>query len=847
MKASFMTLAILAVAALVAAAWHMTDSAAMAAEGEHGKPQGKPNHLIHETSPYLLQHAHNPVDWYPWGDEAFAKAKRENKPIFLSVGYSTCHWCHVMAHESFENDGVAKILNEHYVCIKVDREELPDIDEQYMLATMVWFQMTGQGRGGGWPNSVWLMPDGRPWYAGTYFPREDRGGAPGFKTILTKLAEAWRDQPQDIDKQATAFAEALKRAGQFGQGPGAAAAQPVSMQAFKQAAKYFEQGYDEARGGFGGAPKFPPHGALRVLMHDYDTSADLGTFGIITHTLDAMAAGGVYDHVGGGFHRYSTDARWLLPHFEKMLYDNAQLITAYTEGHRLSDTPDYARVVAETFAWLQREMTDPAGGFYSAQDADSEGEEGKFYVWTTQEVVDVLGADDGALFAKVYGFTDEGNFVEEATRKRTGSNIPHLDRPIDEWATELKVDAGDLRKRLTAMRAKLLAVRVKRVYPHLDDKVLASWNGLMIGALAHAGKHFDNAAYTDAAVKAADFLLTQMREKDGKLHRTWRKGEAKLPGYLDDYAYVIDGLLELHRATGTQRWADAAQQLADVMVADFYDLKHGGFYMTSAAHDELLIRSKGLTGGGNTPNANGVAAQALIDLAVLTQDKKYAAYAAGTLHAMAPTIWNNPHAAESLVMAVARFFELNDKLPSPDAAVAAATGAGEGAAGGDAGDKPDVSVRVEPVTVQVYRSLDAVQPGETLNIAVRYVVDKTWHIYAPDPGGEFLLPTTITLAGPDGCKLGELKWPKPETFTDKSLGKKINVYSGTATVLVPVKIPAAAKPGEITLQLRSRTQACDDSKCLAPEQHTLDVKITIAAATSGELRHAKVFEPLGVK
>ena len=499
------------------------------------------NRLIHEKSPYLLQHARNPVNWYPWGPEAFARARKENKPVFLSVGYSTCHWCHVMEYESFERQDVAEILNKHFIAIKVDREERPDVDQIYMLATQV---VTGRG---GWPNSLWLTPDGKPWYAGTYFPREDRAGRIGFKTVLRRLAKLWRERQKDVLGQADKLAKALKEYSSAGR---MAAPGKLSFDLLEKGTTGLRQSYDAAQGGFGRtAPKFPPHSALQLLFHEHRRTRTADLQKMATRTLDAMARGGIYDHLGGGFHRYATDAKWLVPHFEKMLYDNAQLIRAYVDGFLGTGSGAYKQVVRETAEWVFREMTDPAGGFYSALDADSEGEKGKFYLWTRQEIFDVLGSDEGTLLCDVYNVTKHGNFHNEVTGRRDGTNILHLTEATETMAARLKISHDALQHRLASARKKLLARRGGRIRPYRDDKVLASWNALMIGSLAYAGRHLQDGRYVAAAEKAADFILTRMR-KDGRLLRTYRQGHAKLNAYLDDYAFLIDALLELHQATG---------------------------------------------------------------------------------------------------------------------------------------------------------------------------------------------------------------------------------------------------------------------------------------------------------
>ncbi|MBA3845945.1 MAG: thioredoxin domain-containing protein, partial [Planctomycetes bacterium] len=541
------------------------------------------NALIHETSPYLLQHAHNPVRWYPWGQEAFDRARREAKPVFLSVGYSTCYWCHVMEHESFEDEEVAAVLNDRFIAIKVDREERPDIDEQYMLATQL---MTGRG---GWPNSVWLMPDGRPWMAGTYFPKQQ------FIEVLRALDRAWQDQRDQVERQADQLAAAIR------ENAGSAIAQPdggAPDQALLDAAlDQYRALFDRDHGGFGDAPKFPPHGALRVLLDQYRRSGDGTLLPLITRTLDAMRLGGIHDHLGGGFHRYATDRLWLLPHFEKMLYDNAQLMRIYAEAAMATGDPRHREVVEGIFGWLEREMTDPDGLFYSALDSGEVGKEGESYVWRYDEIMRVLGPADGTAFAETYGVEPAGNFHDEATRRQTGENILHLDRALADIAAGRGEDPAVFSRRMAAARERLLERRRALPQPHRDDKILTGWNALAISALAYAGRVLEEPRYLAAAVRAADALALHV-DPQGRLLRTSRDGRAKQPAYLDDHAYLLQAMLELHAATGDHRWIAQARGLADTMLADFEDPADGGFFFTADSQEHLLFRSKNLTGGG---------------------------------------------------------------------------------------------------------------------------------------------------------------------------------------------------------------------------------------------------------
>ena len=618
---------------------------AAASEDDHGEnssPDGRDsrpaNRLARETSPYLLQHAHNPVDWYPWCPEAFQRAKQEGKLIFLSVGYSTCYWCHVMERESFENDEIAEILNEHYIAIKVDREERPDIDQQYMLASQL---LAGRG---GWPNSVWLLPDGRPWMAGTYFPRER------FGDLLLDMVKIWKTRRNEVEQQAQRVTAAVREAGLAK--ASAAKQRPLDQPLVDRAVLQVRQSFDAQHGGFGGAPKFPPHDKLLLLAHEYRRSGDAVLLEMLTATLDAMAAGGIHDHLGGGFHRYSTDEAWLLPHFEKMLYDNAQLLRAYTEGYVLTKDEAYREIALGIVAWIEREMTAAGGAFYSGIDAESEQEEGKFYVWPYDEVLATLGQQQGNLFAAAYGLDQQGNYVEQTTGKRAGTNVVYLPEPLAQLARGRDLDPARLKSDLDAMREKLLAVRAERIPPRTDDKILSGWNGLMIGSLAYAGQQLKEPQLTTAATNAAQFVLAKMTE-DGRLLRTYRAGQAKIPAYLNDYAFLANGLLDLYEATNDRQWLDAATQLTDTMLDSFHDKEDGGFFFTSSGHEDLLMRSKNLLGGGNIPSGNAVAAEVLLRFGRISQREDYHQTAEQTLEAFSDLMWRQPLATDSLILATA--------------------------------------------------------------------------------------------------------------------------------------------------------------------------------------------------
>jgi uncharacterized protein YyaL (SSP411 family) len=590
------------------------------------------NHLASETSPYLLQHKDNPVDWYPWGPEALGRAKAEQKPVFLSIGYSACHWCHVMEHESFENPRIARLLNESFIPIKVDREERPDLDQIYMNAVQM---MTGRG---GWPMSVFLTPDLQPFYGGTYWPETSRGGMPGFDQILQAVGAAWRDRRPELAMQAAELTKHLTTT----QIP-APTNSDLPEQLLHSAAAELSRSYDPHHGGFGGAPKFPHPMDLRLSLRVWRRgSRNDSLLRIVTTTLDKMAAGGIYDHLGGAFHRYSVDERWLVPHFEKMLYDNALLASCYVDGFLATGNAQYARVARETLDYLLRDMTDPAGGIYSTEDADSEGEEGKFYVWTPAEVEAVLGPETAKTFCYVYDVSEAGNFER--------SNILNLPKTIQQCAKLKQLDPDRLRADLAAWRAKLLAARDKRVRPGRDDKVLVSWNGLAIDALAHAAGALDEPRYLAAATAAANFILTKMRRPDGRLLHVWR-GEAKLDAYLDDYACLANGLISLYEAGFDERYIDESVGLADIMLAHFADPGDGGFFFTADDHEALVARQKDWQ-DSSTPSGNAMAATALLRLGKLTGRRDYTDAAVGTLQAAAGLMERFPSAAGQMLAAL---------------------------------------------------------------------------------------------------------------------------------------------------------------------------------------------------
>lgn len=591
------------------------------------------NRLLHETSPYLKQHAHNPVDWYPWGPEALARARQLNLPIFLSVGYSACHWCHVMEHESFENDEIAQILNEHFVSIKVDREERPDLDQIYMTAVQI---LTGQG---GWPMSVFLTPDLQPFYGGTYFPPDDRYGRPGFKRLLLALIDAWKNRQDAAKEQAGQITEQIQTATQGEGGPGS-----FGPESIRNAVEYLRRAFDSRYGGFGRAPKFPHSIELRLLLRAARRFDDADTLEMCRLTLDHMARGGMYDQLGGGFHRYSTDERWLVPHFEKMLYDNALLTQAYLQAYQATGEPFYRQVVEETLDYVLREMTGPDGAFYSTQDADSEGVEGKFYVWSAQEIEQVLGKESADVFDYVYDVSPAGNWE--------GQNIFWRTKTDEQDAKLTKTTVSRLREILDFSKKKLLEARSKRIWPGRDEKILTAWNALMITSFAEAAQVLDNPRYAEAAARATDFLLTKMRGPDGRLFRTTSAGAPpKLNAYLEDYAFLASALVSLYETTFEYRWLKAALELTEIMNDQFWDPDQAGYFFTGKDHEALITRVKDFQ-DGSTPSGNSMAVTALARLGRLTGRQDLLDRAEKTMRAAAGVLAKSPMAGSQMLVAL---------------------------------------------------------------------------------------------------------------------------------------------------------------------------------------------------
>jgi uncharacterized protein YyaL (SSP411 family) len=755
------------------------------------------NRLAREISPYLLMHAHNPVDWYPWCPEAFAKAKKEGKLVFLSIGYSSCYWCHVMERESFENDEVAKLLNQWFVCIKVDREERPDIDAIYMTALNV------QGQRGGWPLSMFLTSDAKPIVGGTYWPREDRENqgekVRGFKSIL-KVIHDWHankatELADQADKVASRTAEVLA-----GQARGAALVD-LDRRLVSAAVDGMKEEFDPLHGGFGNpganfrGTKFPVPTHLKLLLHEARDRSAVEVGNMLTLTLDHMGRGGIYDQIGGGFHRYSTERTWTVPHFEKMLYDNAQLAEVYAQAFQSIKKPWYERIVRETLAFVLREMTSPEGAFYSALDAETGGEEGRFYVWTDKEIESAVQDKEAIrLLNKVYGADQGLNFESKY-------HIFVLPRPLAEIARELTLTDKQLEERLEPLRRQLFEARAKRPRPFLDTKILTSWNGQMIAGFAVAGQVLKDSAYVNAAIRAAEFVLGRLRSREGRLFRTYgaqpgKPGEARLNAYLDDYAYLVHGLLCLHDATGDSKWLDEARRLTDTMIEFHADKDHGGFFYTSNDHEKLFARAKDQYDSVQ-PSGNSAAAGNLVRLWIKTRDDRYRAFAEKSFKAFAGPMKAYPTHLTAMAEALALYLDAQEQEKPVELGKRENSG---GAKKSDSvvklkakGGKPDANGN-ERVTVTI-------------------TVDESWHLYAnPVPKDFPGIPVTVTVDAKAKPINVDIHYPKGKLVKDELAGDH---YVYEKEVVIPITV-VRAKGDDSPLEISVKLQACNKDKCLLP-------------------------------
>ena len=746
---------------------------------DRSNPEGG-NRLALETSPYLLKHAGNPVDWHPWGEEAFEKARAEDKPVFLSIGYSTCYWCSVMERESFVDPGIGELMNRCVVSIKVDREERPDLDGIYMTAVML---MTGSG---GWPMSVFLTPDRKPFFGATYIPR-DR-----FAQLLEAVRAAWAERPDEVRGQAEQVVRAVEEAGRMPGGPSASLPGPELA---ATAAARFAEMFDPRDGGFGGAPKFPQSSILEFLMSHFETAGDRSSLAMAERTLQAMADGGIHDQAGGGFHRYSTDARWLVPHFEKMLYDQAQLLHAYARAGAITGNPGYRRTAMEIVEYLRREMQSPRGMFYSAQDSEVDGEEGKSYVWTAEELRRACGEKGYPLASRTFGFSGAPAFE--------GRHILHRPVSFENTARAEGMPLPDLLREVDSVRAGILAERGKRRQPLLDDKSIASWNGLLIEALSYAGRVWEEAGPVRMAERAAKDLLQTLRDGEGRLLHVARDGRAKIAAFLDDYAAVILGLLELARATGDSRWSKEADRLGSEMV-DLLREEEGGFRYTVPSVTDLIASPRDGHDGA-VPSGNSLAVRALTGLAAAGY-VRYASHAAATLRAFSNGMRRNPASLPYMLWGSNEYRLANlseEGMPAPDGL-------------------PSTAGQVK---VEGKLSTDTLSPGKPAELAVSLTVAAGWHVNANPASLPSLIPTTLSVELPGGEATATPRYPPGKVLSVGTSGDRLSVYENRVDLtarIVPVRLPSGNGEGRLAVSVRA--QACDDTgRCLAPATIRIEV------------------------
>ena len=806
-------------------------SAALAA---HGADSHFPaNRLQHESSPYLLLHAYNPVDWYPWGPAAFASARTEDTPIFLSVGYSTCYWCHVMERLVFSDPEIAATMNEWFVNIKVDREERPDLDRIYMTATNL------INRRGGWPMSVFLTPDLEPFFAGTYFPPEDAHGRPGFPTILAAIHEYWVDRRPEVEEVAQRLTAAVRQIEAEQQAP---PTDPDTALVHRAAAA-IKSRYDATNGGFGGAPKFPPSMRLAFLLDAFEQEGDGRAQEIVEHTLAAMSNGGMYDQVGGGFHRYSTDARWRVPHFEKMLYNQADLVRVYARAYHLTGDERWRAVVEDVLGYVTREMTSAQGAVFSALDAETEAEEGKYYVWTAEEIQQVLGADSDVFFA----------LYDLAPMPEGEGRVLFRARELRDVAGELGREMAVLKEQIDGMRVRLREVRDRRAYPLLDDKTLTAWNGMMIAAFAEASVSLGDEAYRDAAARAARFILGRLGGGDGGLRRVSRGETVKHDGYLEDYAYFSEGLLALYQATEEQEWLDAARRTVDAMVRRLWDEEGtGGFFYTQGGRD-LIVRSK--SGQDSAlPSGNAVAALSLMSLASATGERAYLDRARAALRSFGGEMHARPEGFTHMISAARRFLptdwsavggggragprrdsaqEDSETGGGTQTAVAIARPLWDAGEGGESSVEGTLSEGILRVSAALSDSTPA--PGDAVSATVFLELLDGWHVNANPAASDWLIPTSVTVNADIPLTLSQVHYPSGESLYLAGLEETLSVYSGVVVLKAEMAVDPAARPGTSgDVRLLVRYQACDDQRCLAPEETQVVVGLRVGGGGQGE-------------
>lgn len=760
---------------------------------------GPANRLQHETSPYLLLHAHNPVDWYPWGAEAFERARQEDKPIFLSIGYSTCYWCHVMERRVFADPEIAALMNRWFINVKVDREERPDVDQIYMTATQL------MNRRGGWPMSVFLTPDLLPFFAGTYFPPEDEHGRPGFTKVLAGLHEYWTERRAEVDTVAEQITDGIRQI--HAEDTAFAAGDPDSA-LVKRAVETMKQQYDSVNGGFGGAPKFPPAMRLELLLDAWESWNDEQALQIVTHTLDAMAAGGIHDQIGGGFHRYATDAEWLVPHFEKMLYNQAQLAQVYLRAYELVGTKRWRQVAERVLQYVSREMTAPAGGFYSALDAETDAVEGKYYVWTDEQIRRQLGSAVEPFFRM---------FQLAPVPEVEGAGVIHVAAGSAGAAAAFSTpDDG-----LDQARQALLRSRSQRRYPLLDDKIITAWNGMMIATCAEAYRVFGHQPSREAAERAADFVTQHLVTSEGALKRVYRsdgvRGRAKYDGYLEDYAHFTDGLITLYVATGSRRWLEFATDVADQMVIRFWDTEAGGFYYSQAGGEDLIVRVKDASDSA-LPSANAVAIRCLITLSGYAGRDDMQRKAAQALRSFGGAMTRQPSAYTSMIGAA---WDYMRDLPLDQRSAGSVPLVQLPNAETRALSLPDSIVKGQ-VTVKGSDQISyQITPGATSEVFVDLQIAAGWHINANPASDDWLIPTTITMNSLNlPLELQGVEYPEASRIGVPGTEDSLDVYDGTVRLITAVKLSSTATASlRGDLRLIVQYQACDDDGiCLMPAE-----------------------------
>ena len=773
-------------------------------------PPVKENRLAKERSPYLRQHKHNPVDWYPWGKEALERAKREDKPIFLSVGYAACHWCHVMEHESFEDAETARLLNAAFVCIKVDREERPDLDRVYMTAV----QVSSRGRGG-WPMTVIMTPDTKPFFARTYLPKEQ------LQQVTRQIQKIWKEDRKQLVGYADALTESIAQSVGRGEVP---ETDDSDVEIFRTLEHSLANSFDRRYGGYGGRPKFPPHAELLYHLRGDGSRADVDQKNQIYTTLDAMAHGGIHDQVGGGFHRYSTDEHWLLPHFEKMLYDNALLAQAYARAYAHTKKARYRRVVERLFGWLEREMVRPTGGYAASLDADTEGEEGVTYTWTLEHLRAALPTDDAAFLEKRFGVLARGNFADEATGGHSGHNILHLIRPLGDVAKEGSAKPEGLVAKADALLDRLLAVRNKRAQPGLDDKVITGWNGLLVSAFARAGADLAEPDYLARGRRLAAYLLEASRRDDGTLLRFPRDSGPEIPAFCEDYVHLIDGLLDLADVTGESKWSDAARDLTARLNAEFQDAEAGGFFATSTVQHEALIARAKETFDSPIPSDNGTAARVNLRLHGLTEDGAYLRAADRTLAAFRPHMANSR--MNTGVVALIDALRLRGEMAE---------------AAGEAPLRGDTHARKGVAEVDVFLARAEAALGSRVAILVRVRVEAGWHVNAHEPSSKDLVSTQLTAASTAPAVLRDVRYPKA---VSRRLGPlteaPVDLYEGRFDIRAVLEVPSDVPLGPRKIPLTLRLQPCDERSCLEAVELELVLHLRYAE-TDGLPAHEALF------